>query len=215
MGVLGGRQSGSLCSHFRLDKVKYQDDCSPEQASRWIGSFRLLSTHAERLGYRVCTRRPLPPSLQSYLGNAAGNMSPQHTDSAAPSERTPLIPPAPSALPSPSPTLAPSDSPKHSSSSPGSTSTGLFPPIRRVLFTSFLLSMTFAFTQTSLIYAFRTMTCDEWYKTHPFPGQVGDICATPAIDARTAKSVALMSSVTTTCSEWLRGGGFILEIRVQ
>lgn len=83
-----------------------------------------------------------------------------------------------------------------------------FPPIARVLFTSFLLSMTFAFTQTSLIYSFRTMTCDEYYKTHASPEMDllgghgnGDRCAVPAIESSTARSIALMSSTTTASSE--------------
>ena len=77
---------------------------------------------------------------------------------------------------------------------------GLFPPLRRVMFTAFLLATTFAFTQTSLIYSFRVMTCDEWYKTHVWDGQ-GDRCDLRTIDARAARNVAIMSSTTTICSE--------------
>jgi hypothetical protein len=208
--IMGGCQSAPLCSQLSPWQGKVSGRLRSEQVL--VGSEPPSALSTRVISATECVHNFLPTS--SHI-DAAGNMSPKHSNSAAPSERTPLIPPASSTLPSPSPTLAPSDSAKHMEPSPGSTSTaGLFPPIRRVLFTSFLLSMTFAFTQTSLIYAFRTMTCDEWYKTHPFPSNgEGDVCATPAIEARTAKSVALMSSVTTTCSEWFRGSGFVLETR--
>ena len=70
-----------------------------------------------------------------------------------------------------------------------------FPPIRRLFFTSSFTSMTFAFTQTSLIYAFADMTCEEYYRTHEWSGQ-GDRCALSSIQAQTASSIALMSSIT-------------------
>ncbi|CAD6580355.1 MAG: hypothetical protein TREMPRED_002714 [Tremellales sp. Tagirdzhanova-0007] len=71
-----------------------------------------------------------------------------------------------------------------------------FPPIRRVFFVSFFISMTFAFTQTSLLYAFHDMTCDEYYRSHTWNG-IGDRCSSGPIDAETAKDIALMASVTT------------------
>jgi hypothetical protein len=80
-----------------------------------------------------------------------------------------------------------------------------FPPLYRVYFTSFVVGMTFSFTQTALIYSFRTMTCDEYYKTHEWDG-LGDRCAIHAIESATARSVALMSSITTGCSESTKGG---------
>ncbi|WVQ87093.1 hypothetical protein IAS59_000814 [Cryptococcus gattii] len=75
-----------------------------------------------------------------------------------------------------------------------------FPPVTRVLFTSFLLAMTFAFTQTSLIYAFRIMTCDEYYKTHDEWTGTGDRCSMPKIEADSASQIAIMSTVTTSCT---------------
>jgi len=60
---------------------------------------------------------------------------------------------------------------------------------------SFFTSMTLAFTQTSLIYAFHDMTCEEYYQSHTWDG-VGDRCALRAIDAKTAKDIAVMSSIT-------------------
>ncbi|KAK8847333.1 hypothetical protein IAR55_005190 [Kwoniella newhampshirensis] len=75
---------------------------------------------------------------------------------------------------------------------------GIFPPVRRVLFTSFLLSMTFALTQTSLIYGFRVMTCEEYYKTHEWTGpENADRCSIPRIEADSASAIALMSTMTT------------------
>lgn len=74
-----------------------------------------------------------------------------------------------------------------------------FGPIRRVHFTSLLMSMTFGFTQTALVYSFREMTCDEYYKTHPDPTLtlvMKDRCSIPEIEASTAHSVALMSTMT-------------------
>lgn len=72
-----------------------------------------------------------------------------------------------------------------------------FGPIARVHFTSLLMSMTFGFTQTALVYSFKLMTCEDYYldPTH-LPPPTGDACNVPAIDASTAKSVAMMSSMT-------------------
>ncbi|KLT42324.1 hypothetical protein CC85DRAFT_328228 [Cutaneotrichosporon oleaginosum] len=74
-----------------------------------------------------------------------------------------------------------------------------FPQLYRVYLVSFVVGMTFSFTQTALIYSFRTMTCDEYYKTHEWDG-LGDRCAIHAIESATARSVALMSSITTGCT---------------
>lgn len=58
--------------------------------------------------------------------------------------------------------------------------------------------MTFGFTQTALVYSFKLMTCEDYYLTHPLPPSPpgGDHCNVPAIDASTAKSVAMMSTMT-------------------
>ncbi|OCF37391.1 hypothetical protein I316_00512 [Kwoniella heveanensis BCC8398] len=78
---------------------------------------------------------------------------------------------------------------------------GFFPPVRRVMFTSFLLSMTFAFTQTSLLYAFRIMACDEYHKTHEWTGPPqGDRCAITPVEGNSARQIALMGATTTTCT---------------
>ncbi|WWC59317.1 uncharacterized protein I303_101868 [Kwoniella dejecticola CBS 10117] len=73
---------------------------------------------------------------------------------------------------------------------------GFFGPVPRVFFTSTLLSMTFAFTQTTLVYAFRVMTCEEYYKTHTWDGQGKDRCNVPYVEAKTARQIAIMSTVT-------------------
>ena len=76
----------------------------------------------------------------------------------------------------------------------------LLPPIRRVFIMAYCLALSFGFTQTSLIYAFRLMTCEEYYKTHEWSG-LGDRCAIPTVEASTARNVAIMSSTTTGSSE--------------
>jgi hypothetical protein len=63
------------------------------------------------------------------------------------------------------------------------------------MFTSFLCALSFSFTQSPLIYAFRIMTCDEYYKTHEWAGQ-GDRCAVHRIEADTASAVALVGAST-------------------
>lgn len=77
-----------------------------------------------------------------------------------------------------------------------------FSPLRRVLFVALVSATSFAFTQTSLIYSFRVMTCDDYYDHHPSPselGRGGDRCAIPIVEARTARAIALMSTATTFC----------------
>ena len=97
-------------------------------------------------------------------------------------------------------------------------STAFFSPIRRVLFVALVSAASFAFTQTSLIYAFRVMTCDDYYNHPPHlhlspessfgaghvdgPGLVAggkDRCSIPVIEGRTARAIAIMSTMTTFC----------------
>jgi hypothetical protein len=95
--------------------------------------------------------------------------------------------------------------------------TAFFSPIRRVLFVALVSAASFAFTQTSLIYAFRVMTCDDYYQHPPHShhllhspeagsdighGLVGggkDRCSIPVIEGRTARAIAIMSTMTTFC----------------
>ncbi|KAF2166355.1 hypothetical protein M409DRAFT_55197 [Zasmidium cellare ATCC 36951] len=69
--------------------------------------------------------------------------------------------------------------------------------VLRVLFTSFLVSLSFGVTQVPLIYVIGLMTCEEYYKTHPDPGDVLGRCRNPTIEAGTAQSVALLGAGTT------------------
>lgn len=92
-----------------------------------------------------------------------------------------------------------------------------FSPIRRVLFVALVSAASFAFTQTSLIYAFRVMTCDDYYDHPHYNGSSGsgygigdgdgpemmsggkDRCSIPVIEGRTARAIAIMSTMTTFC----------------
>ncbi|KAK5115260.1 hypothetical protein LTR62_001460 [Meristemomyces frigidus] len=72
--------------------------------------------------------------------------------------------------------------------------------VYRVLFTGFLVSLSFGVTQVPLVYVFGVMTCDEYYKHHasPPPGLGFDRrCQVPEIQASTAMAVALLGSSTT------------------
>ncbi|KAI7215974.1 hypothetical protein KC333_g5117 [Hortaea werneckii] len=77
--------------------------------------------------------------------------------------------------------------------------------VYRVLLTGFLVSLSFGVTQVPLIYIFGVMTCDEYYKNHPDaglgllqePGLGHNRCQIHAIEASTARSVALLGTSTT------------------
>ncbi|KAI6906598.1 hypothetical protein D0869_14136 [Hortaea werneckii] len=77
--------------------------------------------------------------------------------------------------------------------------------VYRVLLTGFLVSLSFGVTQVPLIYVFGVMTCDEYYKNHPDaglnllqePGLGHNRCQIHAIEASTARSVALLGTSTT------------------
>ncbi|KAJ7859186.1 hypothetical protein B0H14DRAFT_2747401 [Mycena olivaceomarginata] len=76
---------------------------------------------------------------------------------------------------------------------------GLFSTYRRILLATFLLSTTFAFTATPLIYAYRIFNCQEYYDdpTHPPYEGSGDACAVPTIESHTARDIAIMITLTT------------------
>lgn len=81
---------------------------------------------------------------------------------------------------------------------------GCFPSLHRVLFTTCLLALTFAFTQTSLMYGFRRMTCEDYYLHHPDAIEpVPDRCTVRRIEADTASSISIMATSTMTFSESL------------
>ncbi|KAJ7325779.1 hypothetical protein DFH08DRAFT_1085029 [Mycena albidolilacea] len=76
---------------------------------------------------------------------------------------------------------------------------GLFSTYRRILLATFLLSTTFAFTATPLIYAYRLFNCQEYYDdpAHPPYEGSGDACAVPVIESHTARDIAIMITLTT------------------
>ncbi|KAJ7054581.1 hypothetical protein C8F01DRAFT_1162059 [Mycena amicta] len=76
---------------------------------------------------------------------------------------------------------------------------GWFNPYRRVLLATLLLSTTFWFTATPIVYSFRLFNCEEYYAdpAHPMPGPApGDACAVPAIEASTSRDLSFMGMVT-------------------
>lgn len=85
----------------------------------------------------------------------------------------------------------------------------IFSPLRRVMFTALISAASFAFTQTSLIYAFRVMTCDDYFSTRLGGRDMGglgemrllakDRCSIPVVESRTAQAIAIMSTMTTFC----------------
>jgi hypothetical protein len=82
---------------------------------------------------------------------------------------------------------------------------GFFSPLRRVLLLAFASATSFAFTQTSLIYAFRVMTCDDYFALHDstLGSRSGkDRCSIPIVESKTAKAIAVMSTMTTFCCEF-------------
>ncbi|KAJ7767026.1 hypothetical protein DFH07DRAFT_808975 [Mycena maculata] len=78
-------------------------------------------------------------------------------------------------------------------------SRGLFNPYRRVLVATFLLSTTFWFTATPIMYAYRIFNCQEYYAdpSHPPYEGTGDACAITAVDTSTAKDISVMVILST------------------
>ncbi|KIW02644.1 uncharacterized protein PV09_06083 [Verruconis gallopava] len=71
--------------------------------------------------------------------------------------------------------------------------------VYRILLCALMVSLSFGVTQVPLIYVFRVMTCQAYYDTHTPPSLATskDRCSMPAIEASTAKSVALLGASTT------------------
>jgi len=69
------------------------------------------------------------------------------------------------------------------------------------MLTSFLVSLSFGVTQTPLVYVFGVMTCDEYYRHHDLPPlgtpAYNNRCHIHAIEASTARAVALLGASTT------------------
>ncbi|KAI0465870.1 hypothetical protein F4859DRAFT_507772 [Xylaria cf. heliscus] len=75
----------------------------------------------------------------------------------------------------------------------------LFSQATLVLLTGFIISLSFSYTQTPLLYTFRVMACDEFYKhAPPYEGD-GDRCARNEVDASAASQIAIMGGATVLC----------------
>ncbi|GAW13703.1 hypothetical protein ANO14919_030920 [Xylariales sp. No.14919] len=75
----------------------------------------------------------------------------------------------------------------------------LFSPATLILFAGFIISLSFSYTQTPLLYTFRVMVCEEFYKHAPPYEGTGDRCARNEIDAGAATQVAIMGAATVLC----------------
>ncbi|KAI1265461.1 major facilitator superfamily domain-containing protein [Xylariaceae sp. FL1019] len=71
-----------------------------------------------------------------------------------------------------------------------------FSPIVRTLFASFIICISFSYTQVPLIYTFRLMVCEDYYNHHPPYEGEGDRCARNEIDAGAAVQIAIMGCAT-------------------
>ncbi|KAI1820692.1 major facilitator superfamily transporter [Xylaria intraflava] len=68
-----------------------------------------------------------------------------------------------------------------------------------ILLGGFLISLSFSYTQTPLLYTFHVMVCEEFYKHAPPYEGTGDRCARNEIDAGAATQIAIMGSATVCC----------------
>ncbi|KAI1418782.1 major facilitator superfamily transporter [Xylaria sp. FL1777] len=68
-----------------------------------------------------------------------------------------------------------------------------------VLFGGFIISLSFSYTQTPLLYTFHMMVCEEFYKHAPPYEGTGDRCARNEIDASAATQTAIMGCATVLC----------------
>ncbi|KAJ8126646.1 hypothetical protein O1611_g6993 [Lasiodiplodia mahajangana] len=75
----------------------------------------------------------------------------------------------------------------------------LFSRATLILFGGFIISLSFSYTQTPLIYTFHVMVCEEFYKHAPPYEGPGDRCARNEIDAGAASQVAIMGAATILC----------------
>jgi hypothetical protein len=65
-----------------------------------------------------------------------------------------------------------------------------------MLLVVFSLSFTFGLTNTPMLYAYRVLTCQEYYRHNkPYHGK-GDQCAIPEVDVRTAQAVSVSECST-------------------
>ncbi|KAK1449396.1 major facilitator superfamily transporter [Colletotrichum melonis] len=77
---------------------------------------------------------------------------------------------------------------------------GLWSPANRILFAGFLVSLTLGLTQVPIIYVFRVMACETFYKSHvPYDGPASEMCHRREIDANTATQVSILGMTTSVC----------------
>ncbi|KAI0505848.1 hypothetical protein F5B22DRAFT_626144 [Xylaria bambusicola] len=72
-------------------------------------------------------------------------------------------------------------------------------PTTLILLAGFIISLSFSYTQTPLLYTFYVMSCEEYYKHHPPYEGTGDRCARNEITASASQQVAIMGCATVLC----------------
>ncbi|KAL4937280.1 hypothetical protein BDV06DRAFT_227088 [Aspergillus oleicola] len=80
--------------------------------------------------------------------------------------------------------------------SPSKTRAVFFSPADRVLVAGFLISVALSFTQVPILYVFRLMECDEFYR---YDNGTGCTCSRNEIDAGTAAQVSILGLSTAFC----------------
>ncbi|CAK7266704.1 hypothetical protein SEPCBS57363_002224 [Sporothrix epigloea] len=133
-------------------------------------------------------RTPLLSTTSTTAASAASSVTDTETQPTGTSE---------SAL-----TRTPSKIDDETSGSPPRSRWSLWRPANRVLLASFIISLSFSFTQVSIFYVFRLMECDVYYKTHPPYTGPGDRCSRNAIAAVTARQFALLGASTSFFGTW-------------
>ncbi|KAI1341143.1 major facilitator superfamily transporter [Xylariaceae sp. FL0016] len=80
----------------------------------------------------------------------------------------------------------------------GSKARTVFTATSRILVAGYLISTSFSFTLTPIIYTFQEMVCDEFYRhAPPYSGPAGtDRCARNEVDGGTAAQIAIMACAT-------------------
>ncbi|CAJ2505823.1 Uu.00g132170.m01.CDS01 [Anthostomella pinea] len=76
----------------------------------------------------------------------------------------------------------------------------LFSPATRILFAGFIISLSFSYTQTPILYTFHVMVCEEYYRHAPAYEGPGDRCSRNEIDAGAAAQLAIMGCATIVCA---------------
>ncbi|KAI1811956.1 major facilitator superfamily transporter [Poronia punctata] len=77
--------------------------------------------------------------------------------------------------------------------------TPFFGPATIVLMAGFLISLSFSYTQTPILYSFHLMVCEEFYKHAPPYDGTGDRCARNEVDAGAAMQFSIMAAATIVC----------------